>query len=142
MEIFVHNLNQNLDITKQNIVELILLITKKLELDLNSCQIIFVDDDTLRTMHQDYLNDPDFTDVMTFNLGDDTIEGEIYISYDRVKENAKIFEVSTESEIYRNIIHGLLHLNGYNDKNEIDKTKMKKKEEALVNETLILLNGN
>ena len=142
MEIFVHNLNQNLDITKQNIVELILLITKKLELDLNSCQIIFVDDDTLRTMHQDYLNDPDFTDVMTFNLGDDTIEGEIYISYDRVKENAKIFEVSTESEIYRNIIHGLLHLNGYNDKNEIDKTKMKKKEEALLNETLILLNGN
>ena len=142
MKIFVHNLKQKLSITEQNIIELILLITKKLEFDMESCQIIFVDDDTLRTMHQDYLNDPDFTDVMTFNLGDDTIEGEIYISYDRVKENAKIFEVSTKSEIYRNIIHGLLHLNGYNDKSEIDKTKMKEKEEALLNETLILLSKN
>lgn len=139
MEIFIHNLNQKIGITKRNIVQLIQVIVKRLALDMQSCQIIFVDDDTLRTMHEDYLNDPDFTDVMTFNLGEDKIEGEIYISYDRVKENAKKFQVSIAKEIYRNIVHGLLHLKGYNDKNEIEKSKMKVKEESLLKEMVTLL---
>ena len=77
MEISVHNLDRKINISKQNIIQLIHFIAKKLLLDMTSCQIIFVEDEKLRLMHQEYLNDPDFTDVMTFNLGDDKIEGEI-----------------------------------------------------------------
>lgn len=137
MEIFIHNLDSELNITKQSITQFVRVIVEKLELDMNNCQIIFVDDETLRTMHQDYLKDPNYTDVMTFNLGDDKIEGEIYVSYDRVKENANIFEVTKENEIHRNIIHGLLHLKGYDDKSEPDRTEMKQKEEELLKETMI-----
>ena len=89
-------------------------------------------------MHEDYLNDPDYTDVMTFNLGDDAIEGEIYISADRIKENANIFEASIENEIFRNIIHGLLHLKGYTDKEVHEKSKMKQKEEELLRQLQVL----
>jgi len=134
MEIYVHNLDYESGITKEDITDLIKKIIKKIGLDIQSCQIIFVDDEKLRTMHEDYLEDPDYTDVMTFNLGDDKIEGEIYISTDRVKENAKIFEVSIKNEIYRNIIHGLLHLQGYTDKEDVEKTKMKKRENELLNQ--------
>jgi rRNA maturation RNase YbeY len=141
MEISVHNLDQKIYISKQNIIQLIHFIAKKLELDMASCLIIFVKDEKLRLMHQEYLNDPDFTDVMTFNLGDDKIEGEIYISQDRIAENAKSFNVSIQSEINRTIIHGLLHLKGYDDKNDIDKTKMKDKEEELLSEARNLYNS-
>ena len=134
MDISIHNLDKKLSIMHDEIVDLIRQTVYKLDLDARSIQIIFVDDETLRTMHEDYLNDPDYTDVMTFNLGDDQIEGEIYISVDRVKENAKIFEVSVEKEICRNIIHGILHLKGYTDKEDTEKTIMKQKEEELLNQ--------
>ena len=132
MEISVHNLDKELSITERQISDLIKQTGKKLELDIQSVQVIFVDDEKLRTMHEQYLNDPDYTDVMTFNLSDDSIEGEIYISDDRVKENAKLFKVTIENEICRNIIHGLLHLAGYTDKEEPEKTIMKQKEDELL----------
>ena len=132
MEIFVHHLDKELSITEEQLSDLIRQTSKKLELDIQSVQVIFVDDEKLRTMHEQYLNDPDYTDVMTFNLSNDSIEGEIYISDDRVKENAKLFKVTIENEICRNIIHGLLHLAGYTDKEEPEKTIMKQKEEELL----------
>ena len=132
MKISVHNLDKELSITERQISDLIKQTGKKLELDIQSVQVIFVDDEKLRTMHEQYLNDPDYTDVMTFNLSNDSIEGEIYISDDRVKENAKLFKVTIENEICRNIIHGLLHLAGYTDKGEPEKTIMKQKEEELL----------
>ena len=132
MEISVHNLDKELSITEEQLSDLIRQTSKKLELDIQSVQVIFVDDEKLRTMHEQYLNDPDYTDVMTFNLSNDSIEGEIYISDDRVKENAKLFKVTIENEICRNIIHGLLHLAGYTDKEEPEKTIMKQKEDELL----------
>ena len=132
MEISVHNLDKELSITEEQLSDLIRQTSKKLELDIQSVQVIFVDDEKLRTMHEQYLNDPDYTDVMTFNLSNDSIEGEIYISDDRVKENAKLFKVTIENEICRNIIHGLLHLAGYTDKEEPEKSIMKQKEEELL----------
>jgi len=76
--------------------------------------------------------------LSSFNLGDDKVEGEIYISFDRVKENAKIFKVSIKNEIFRIIIHGLLHLKGFDDKNKSERIKMKIKEEELLKESLLL----
>lgn len=87
-------------------------------------------------MHETYLQDPAFTDVMTFNLGTDDIEGEIYISIDRVKENAELYAVSLKEEICRNIIHGLLHLKGYTDKTAVDRKPMKKLEDQLLKQVV------
>ena len=134
MELSIHNLDTKLSVGEKNIVDLIERTANKLKMDIQSVHIIFVDDEKLRTMHEYYLGDPDYTDVMTFNLGNSVIEAEIYISTDRVKDNAKTFEVSIENEILRTIIHGLLHLKGYKDKEDHEKKIMKQREEELLNQ--------
>lgn len=134
MEILVHNYNRKLPVTKKTIVNFVISVAQKIELELYHCQIIFTDDETLRKMHQDYLDDPNYTDIITFNLGDTRIEGEIYISYDRAVENAKKYNVTVKNEIYRILIHGLLHLKGYDDIENTDRTIMKQKENELLND--------
>ncbi len=138
MDISVHNLDEQFGITNENIIDLIKQTIKKIKLDIQSCHVIFVNDEKLRKMHKDYLNNSDYTDVITFNLGEDSIESEIYISIDRVKENAIIFKVSVKNEVYRNIIHGLLHLKGYTDKDVHDRSIMKHEEEKLLKQVQIL----
>jgi len=134
MEISVHNLDNNLFITETDIFKLVEQTIRKLGMEMQSVNIIFVGDERLRAMHDHFLDDPDYTDVMTFNLGEDVIEGEIYISKDRVKDNAKIFDVSIKNEIFRTIIHGLLHLKGYTDEKDHQKKIMKQKEDELLNQ--------
>ncbi len=91
--------------------------------------IILTDDEYLRALHRDFLNDDTFTDVMTFNLGEDqNIEGEIYISIDRAKHYALEFNILPEEEVARLIVHGLLHLNGYDDQTTEARKKMRDKE--------------
>ena len=72
-----------------------------------------------------------YTDVITFNLEDEgePLEGEIYISWDRVKENAKIFKVDLDKELQRMIIHSSLHLVGYEDNTIDTKSKMTQLED-------------
>jgi len=93
---------------------------------------IFVSDDELAEMHNKYLDDPSKTDVITFNLGDENIEGEIYISAERAADQATQFETTFDEEILRLMIHGLLHLADYDDLNEKDYKKMKKAEDSLL----------
>jgi rRNA maturation RNase YbeY len=76
---------------------------------------------------------------MTFNLGTkETIEGEIYISKDRAMDNASRYDVPPEHEICRLIVHGCLHLAGYEDNTEGNRKEMKKKEEDLLSMVLNL----
>jgi len=71
------------------------------------------------------------TDVITFDLGEDSgIEGEIYISVERVEENSQKYNVDFEEELRRVIMHGFLHLLGYSDKTTSQKAQMRKKEQA------------
>ena len=93
---------------------------------------IFCSDDYLLTLNQDYLQHNTLTDIITFDysLSKKELEGEIYISIDRVNENAIKFKRSFEDELHRVIIHGVLHLIGYKDKKNADKALMRKKEEA------------
>jgi rRNA maturation RNase YbeY len=71
-----------------------------------------------------------FTDIITFDyVEDDIISGDIFISIDRVKENATEFKASFQDELNRVIIHGVLHLIGYKDKGVADKNMMNKKED-------------
>jgi len=92
---------------------------------------VFVSDKFLLAMNQQYLKHNTFTDIITFGLGDgELIEGEIYISIPRVRENARIQKGSFQDELDRVLIHGVLHLLGYSDKGTRKKALMRKKEDA------------
>ena len=93
---------------------------------------IFCSDDYLHKMNMTYLHHDTFTDIITFDQSEDTeaLEGDIFISTDRTRENAKDLGVDFDEELHRVIIHGVLHLMGYHDKNDEEKDLMRKKEEA------------
>jgi rRNA maturation RNase YbeY len=91
---------------------------------------IFCSDNYLLDLNQRFLKHNTYTDIITFDYSEGKIlNGEIYISIDRVKENAQNFEVDFETELLRVIIHGALHLAGYKDKTKEQKEKMRKKED-------------
>ena len=105
----------------QSLLENILLDNKQ---NTGSINIIMTDDDSLRLMKKEYFNQDLYTDVIAFNIDDDPFEGEIYISHDRIKDNAKKFNQSFEDELKRILIHGSLHLCGYDDKTPKEKLEM------------------
>ena len=97
---------------------------------------IFTDDNSLSSLKKKFFGLDVFTDVMAFNLEDENneLEGEVYISFDRVKDNAKAFNVDLEQEFKRVIIHGTLHLVGYEDKSSKEKNIMTKLENKYINQ--------
>lgn len=113
-------INQSIESEKHQLVEL---------------NFIFCSDDYLLKINQQYLNHDTYTDIITFDNGDTSgeIYGDIFISIDRVKENAKSFKTTLSDELHRVIIHGTLHLLGYKDKSKADKDLMTKKEDFYLN---------
>lgn len=98
---------------------------------------IFCTDPFLLKINQNFLKHQDFTDVLTFDMSSkDTLEAEIYISIDRVRENAGDFGVSINEELHRVIFHGVLHLCGYKDKKASDRKKMRSQETKLIDNYL------
>tara|TARA_R110000737_G_scaffold207622_1_gene225584 strand:+ start:1876 stop:2295 length:420 start_codon:yes stop_codon:yes gene_type:complete len=94
---------------------------------------IFCDDDYLLKINQDYLQHDYLTDIITFDyVSGKNISGDLYISIDRVKENATEFNVTFENELKRVMIHGVLHLMGYSDKSDTATTEMRAKEEEKI----------
>lgn len=91
---------------------------------------VFCDDIYLNKINVQFLNHDTFTDIISFDysLGNQ-IGGDIYISVERVRENAENFNVTFENELHRVLIHGVLHYMGFKDKTEKDKTEMRNKEE-------------
>lgn len=98
---------------------------------LEELNFIFCSDEYLLAINQQYLNHDTYTDVITFDNAEElkTIVGDIFISIDRVQENAKQFGGKTEAELRRVIIHGTLHLLGYKDKSKSAKMLMTQKED-------------
>jgi len=97
---------------------------------LSSINYIFCSDKRLLEINQQFLNHDFYTDIITFDLSEkDSTQAEIYISIDRVKDNAKSLGTSFKSEIHRVIFHGALHLCGYKDKPGVEQVKMRQKEE-------------
>ncbi len=137
MEIRIYNRKDDLLLTDEQVAALADFVCQEIDLDGKSCDIIFVDDKKLAAMHAEYLNDPTETDVITFDLGDDQIEGEIYISHEAAKAQAVTYHVSYDEEVLRLIIHGLLHLKGYTDTEPGQKKKMKAEEDCLLGKTRI-----
>ncbi len=104
---------------------------------LEELNVILCSDAYLLNLNQQYLNHDTFTDIITFDNSESTsaknIVGDIFISLERVKENAQTFSVKTDFELHRVIIHGVLHLLGYPDKKPTQKKIMTEKEDYYLN---------
>ncbi len=97
---------------------------------LKTLSYVFLTDAELLEMNISYLKHDTLTDIITFDLSEspENIEGDIFISIDRVRENANTFKVSFEKELLRVMAHGVLHLVGYKDKKESEVKEMRDKE--------------
>jgi rRNA maturation RNase YbeY len=96
--------------------------------DLN---FIFCSDKFLLRLNKEFLGHDTFTDIITFDQSvDELISGEVYISVERVEENSVRYQVRSEEELHRVIIHGVLHLCGFRDKSSVEKSRMRKKEDS------------
>jgi rRNA maturation RNase YbeY len=100
---------------------------------LEEINYIFCDDDYLHKLNVEFLNHDTLTDIISFDytMGK-SVQGDIYISVERVKDNAKDFKVDFDTELRRVIIHGVLHYCGYKDKTEEDALIMRQKEELYI----------
>jgi probable rRNA maturation factor len=96
---------------------------------------IFCSDSYLLQINQQYLNHDTYTDIITFDNSDmeKVIVGDIFISIERIRENAAKFSITETEELHRVIIHGALHLLGYKDKSPVTKQKMTQKEDFYMN---------
>jgi probable rRNA maturation factor len=99
--------------------------------EVESLNYIFCSDEYLHQMNVEYLDHDTLTDVITFDNSDieGVIEGDVFISIDRIVDNAATFNTSTEKELHRVIAHGLLHLLGFDDKTPEKQAIMRSKEE-------------
>jgi len=135
IQINYHEVNKFLQL-KDTFKEILNWTIKKLNLPVNTLDIIFTSDSYLKQLHKKFFDLDSKTDVITFDLNEseNEIEGEIYISTERAIDQSKKYKVSPEIEICRLLIHGCLHLAGYDDLIESDLAELKKVEDKLVEE--------
>lgn len=101
---------------------------------LGNLNFIFCSDDYLLNLNKEYLNHDTYTDIVTFNYCENNIiSGDLFISIDRIKDNSTQLKLSFNSELNRVIIHGVLHLIGYNDKTPEEILEMRAKEDFYLN---------
>lgn len=101
---------------------------------LDELNLIVCSNNYLLDVNRKHLNHDYYTDIITFDYcEDDKVAGDLFVSIDMVEENATKYNVSRETELHRVIAHGVLHLIGFNDKLENQKSVMRKKEEEALN---------
>ena len=126
-KITFHFLVKSFNLTERSrLKKFIAALIKKEGLSLEHLSIIFCSDDYLLKINRDYLEHDFYTDIITFDLSESgKLVGEIYISIERVKENAVTYQHSFKKELHRVLFHGALHLCGYKDKSRTDIKKMR-----------------
>jgi len=127
-----HFLRENFSLRDRRSLKLFLEgLFRKEKKKLASLSYIFCSDPYLLEVNRQFLRHDFYTDIISFDLSDkgEPTNGEIYISIDRVKENARSFDTSFKRELHRVIFHGALHLCGYKDKKKEDQQKMRKMED-------------
>ena len=128
-QIEIHNIHPDFKIIATNIRGVVQSVLKEENFLPQKLSIVFVEDEYLRRLHREFLKDDSYTDVMAFDLGDNKgTEGEIYISIDRAKFYAQKLHLPLDEEIARLIIHGVLHLKGYNDETDAQRQQMHQRE--------------
>jgi rRNA maturation RNase YbeY len=101
---------------------------------LGDVTLIFCSDEYLLDMNRTHLDHDYYTDIITFDYSEGNIvSGDLFISYDRVVDNASSFSSSINDELHRVCVHGLLHLCGYKDKSKLDELLMRQKEDEMLN---------
>ncbi len=119
---------------KKRIREWIQFVTTNEKKELGIINYVFCSDDYLVEVNIKYLNANYLTDVITFDYTENNvISGDVMISIDRVKENAKLYKVPFLNELYRVMIHGILHLCGLKDESEKEQIEMREKEDYYLN---------
>lgn len=122
------------DLPKEFLKDKITEIIKEEKMETGEICIIFCSDEYLIEINRKYLNHDYYTDVVTFNYVErNVISGDLFISIERVKENALKYEVDFMKELYRVIFHGILHLCGYDDSTDEEKAIIRKKENYYLN---------
>ena len=133
----IHFFSNDVPIPLRNMTKLknfIESIFKKEMQRLDSINYIFCSDRIILEINKKYLNHDFYTDVITFDLSPNnrSISAEVYISIERIRDNAKELGLTIKSEIHRVLFHAALHLCGYNDKKKKDKEIMRKRENELL----------
>ena len=137
MSVSFHRENVSLNADEKLIIKWLTNSVNSLDYSIGELSFVFCSDDYLRKLNIKHLNQDYFTDVITFDYSKEmSLIGDVFISTERVKENAKLFNVSFNEELFRVIIHGVLHLCGFKDKTKEEKAEMRSKE----NDFLSLIN--
>ena len=131
----IHFFNEDADFTlanKEQTVKWIEKVLKKENYKADNINYIFCSDKHLHDLNQQYLNHDTLTDIITFDNSEDPqlLEADIFISVERVAENARNLKTSFDNELHRVMIHGLLHLIGFGDHSDKEKQLMREKEDA------------
>lgn len=135
LKIQFHLLEKTSSLTRRKALKSFLIsFAKKQGFKVDQLNYVFCSDPYLRKINREYLQHDYNTDIVTFDLSDTrgSLSADIFISLDRVKDNAKTYGVSTRQELHRVVFHGLLHLCGYNDKTDKQKQEMRKMEDKLL----------
>ena len=137
MSVSFHRENVSLNADEKLIIKWLTNSVNSLDYSIGELSFVFCSDDYLRKLNIKHLNQDYLTDVITFDYSKEmSLIGDVFISTERVKENAKLFNVSFNEELFRVIIHGVLHLCGFKDKTKEEKAEMRSKE----NDFLSLIN--
>lgn len=129
---FHFELNFSLEESKKH-VDWITRVVEEEGFELGKLDYIFCDDEKLISINQQYLGHNTYTDIITFDYTETkTLSGDIFISIERVRENSLTFNTTFEKELLRVMIHGVLHLIGYGDKDDSEVRIMREKEEEKI----------
>ena len=135
-QIFFYSFDRSVDLKERTLIKNLIggLFDAEM-IVLNQVSYIFCSDKNLLKINRKYLKHNLYTDVITFLVSpkNEPVFGEVYLSTDRIKENAKKYRVSYQNELLRVIIHGALHLSGFEDKTKTQREKMRKKENFYLN---------
>jgi len=128
-------------IKKSKVQDLIKSLSVELNFSISNLEINFISGEDIHAINKSYLKHDYTTDIITFNYSDShqKIDGEIFISIDDALSNSKKFRVTLSEELVRLVIHGILHLLGYDDQNLTDKKIMKRLENKLLSKNNFIL---